>query len=276
MKHLEFDDAAKLETLSYIDANYRFLARAWKMIYTNDDDADNEYILKRRPHTRLMILICKTVFLETIYKEKGLPREVMLDTLSDLTLRQRLYRNRNGKLGLNEEDVLWLKHIYRLNIFKLGSLQFEKAKMKYLPWKGLVYREDVAQIVPEGVPILDVHIRRGVDFSPESVDRSFAWAEQFFTKHFPEHHFKAYTCNSWMLYSGNSKILPPSSNILNFANRFMLIAKSKDKSMAVTFIYGKRFRAKRDYPQTTRLQKCALQNMGNLGVGCGLIWREIN
>ena len=173
-------------------------------------------------------------------------------------------------------DVLWLKHIYHLKIFKLGSLQFKMAKMESLAWKGLGYREDCAQIISEGTPILNVHIRKGVDFSPKSVDISFARAEHFFPRHFPGHHFKAYICNSWLLYSGNSKFLPPSSNIMNFASRFLLIAESNDKSMALTFIYGKRFRAKRAYPQTTSLQKSALRNMGNLGIGCGLIWRKLD
>ncbi len=100
---LDFDDEAKREALRYIEAHYRFLMAAQAKVYSSDNDTDKEHILRYRPRTRLMILICKMVFLEEVYQAKGLPVDVMLDTLSDLTLRQTLFIAWTGRLGLNED-----------------------------------------------------------------------------------------------------------------------------------------------------------------------------
>lgn len=272
LSQLDFDVEARNEALKYIPAHYSYISKVSNEAYTLDDDTDS--IKKRKPYTRLMILIFKMVELSDTYKEKGLPEEVLLDTLSDVTLRQRLYKMMRGRLGLNDEDIIWLKRIYLLKIFKLGALQFEMTDMKYVKWKGIRYFDGVSELIPEGVPILNLHIRRGVDFSRDAVDNSFQRAESFFAKHFPEYDFVAYTCNSWMLYSGNKAFLPPSSNILDFANRFQLIGEATDKDMAIKYIYFKRYRYKKDYPQETSLQRKVLGSFSKLGAGCGIIWRK--
>mgnify|MGYP007126827047 CR=1 FL=1 len=269
---LDFDEEAKIDALKYISTHYCFISKASNKAYIREND---EYpIRKIKPHTRLMILIYKMVALRNTYYEKGLPEDVLFDTLSDVTLRQRMYLKQYGKLGLSDEDIMWLKHIYELNIFKLGSLQFEIGQMEYLTWKGLVYFDGISKKLHEGMPILNVHIRREVDLSKEAVDESFKRAEGFFTKYFPEHNFLAYTCNSWMLYSGNQRLLTSSSSILGFARRFELIGESNTNDMAIKYIFGKRYRKKKDYPQETSLQKNALNNLKHLGVGCGIIWRK--
>lgn len=272
LSRLDFDTEAKCDVLSYIPAHYRFISQVSEEAYTKEFDEDP--IRKRKPHTRLMILIYKMVALMNEYEKKGIPNDVLFDTLSDVTLRQRMYLKQYGKLGLSDEDIMWLKHIYRLNIFKLGSLQFEIAHMNYLKCNGLVYFDNISERLPEGVPILKVHIRKGIDLSTEAVDQSFKRAESFFIKHYFEHDFVAYTCESWLLYSGNQRMLPSSCHILEFARRFTLIGESNANDMTIKHIFGKKYKYKKAYPQETSLQKKALNNLSNLGVGCGVIWRK--
>lgn len=272
LSRLDFDREAKIDALKYIPAHYHFISKVSDEAYIGEDDECP--IRKRKPHTRLMILIYKMVALKNAYEEKGLSDDVLFDTLSDVTIRQRMYLKQYGRLGLSDEDIMWLKRIYQLDIFKLGSLQFEIAHMEYLTWKGLVYFDGTSKKLPEGMPVLNVHIRRGVDFSKDAVDKSFERAEGFFTKYFPDHDFQAYTCSSWMLYSGNRAVLPPSSHILNFAGRFELIGESNRNDMPIKYIFAKRHRKAKDYPQETTLQKNALLNLKKLGVGCGVIWRK--
>lgn len=270
--HLDFDQQEKVEAIKYISTNYSYISKVSDEAYLGDNEECS--IRKRKGFTRLMILIYKMVELKNIYDEKRIPEEVFFYTLSDVTLRQRLYLKAHGRLGLNDEDIMWLKHIYELNIFKLGSLQFEISHMKYLNWKGLVYFNEASKKLPEGKSTLNVHIRRGVDLSRDEVDKSFEKAESFFTKHFPIHNFVAYTCNSWLLYSGNKNILPISSNILDFVRRFEIIGESNSRDMAIKYIFGKKYRQKKDYPQETSLQVNALKNFKSLGVGCGIIYRK--
>lgn len=271
LDQLDFSEAAKSEVLLYIEKHFRYISSAADKVYSNDEAADP--VMKMNNRTALFVLMFKMVKLKLDYMIHGWPEKVMLDTLSDVALRQRLYFSRHGKLGLNREDRIWLKHIYKLEIFKFGALQYEITHFKKLDWKGLTYKEDVFAKLSEGTPILNLHIRRGVDFSKAAVDLSFQLAEKFFSKYFPEHQFRAYTCNSWMLCPGNEVILDGNSNILDFYRRFEIVAESPDPKMALTYIFRGRYRSKRDYPQDTKLQKSALEHLEQLGVGCGIIMR---
>ena len=182
LSHLDFDSQSKVEALKYISTNYSYISKASDEAYLGDNE---EYSIKKRKHyTRLMISIYKMVELKNIYDEKGIWEEVLFDTLSDLTLRQRVYLKQYGKLGLNDEDIMWLKHIYDLNIFKLGSLQFEITHMEYLKWKRLVYIDEALKKLPQGESILNIHIRRGVDLSRYEIDKSFEMVGTFFAKIF--------------------------------------------------------------------------------------------
>lgn len=269
LSNLDFDEKAKQEALRYIPLRYDFISKVSNDCYKGE--FENDLITSRKHYTRLMILIYKIVKLMDMYNEKGLPLKVMFDTLSDLTLRQKMYYEKCGKLGLNDEDIMWLRHIYRLEIFKLGSLQFEITHMNPLTWKGITYYDDAFKKVPIGTEILNVHIRKGVDFSKEAVNKSFDMAEEFFSKYFPNHNFKAYTCNSWMLYPRNSEVLSETSNILDFAKRFEIIGETNNTEFTLKFIFGGRYRSKKDYPSETSLQRNALKNINSLGAGCGIL-----
>jgi hypothetical protein len=263
---LDFDEEAKEDALNYIPAHYGFISKA---------SGEACSLEKKNHHERLMILIFKMIELMDMYKEKDIPEEVMFDTLSDVSLRQRMYFENHGRIGITEKDAMWLKQIYKMEIFKLGALQFEISHMECLNWKGIRYYEGAFERIPEGEPVLNVHIQKGVDFSREEVDKSFERAESFFEKYFPEHDFVAYTCNSWLLYPGNNIILPPSSNILDFANRFELIGEADNKEFALEYIFG-RYGVKQDYPQKTSLQVNALKNINKLGAGFGFLSRSAN
>ena len=257
LSRLDFDEEAKMDALKYISSHYRFVSKAANEAYAGE--TDDYPIRKRKPHTRLMILIYKLVALKDKYDENEWPQDVLLDTLSDVTIRQRMYLKQYGKLGLSDEDVTWLKHIYQLSIFKLGSLQFEIAHMEYLTWKGLVYSKGIFKTLPEGVPILNVHIRKGVDLSKDAVDQSFERAERFFQTYFPKHDFVAYTCNSSRDYPGNQEVLSINSNIFNFLIIFEIIGESKVNDMAIKYIFGKRYRKKEEVILKKRVYKESLK-----------------
>ncbi len=266
---LDFDDDVKVEALNYISNEYTIIS---KMAEKAMEDWENYLINLKNPYTGFMILIYKIVDLDVMYKEKELPEDVFLDTLSDLILRQKMYFKQYNQLGLSEEDMCWLKHIYYLNIFKLGALQYEIANMSYLECPDDIGLDETKKRLPEGSPIFKIHIRRNVDLSEEEVDKSFDLSKQFFKTYYPEYEYLAYTCNSWMLYSKNSLLLSPQSNILNFSNRFELICETQRKDMAIKYIFGRDYENIEDYPQETSLQRNALKHLDILGVGYGVIY----
>ncbi len=266
---LDFSQDVKNEAVDYIFKNYSSIKEQSQLL---KEENWNEYLLNLEPEVCLMILIYKIVHLEELYEEKGIPKTVMIDTLSDLTLRQNIYMNEHKRLGLNEEDTGWLKHIYSLNIFKLDSLQYELGKMSYNEC-GSLNIIDITQRVPEGSDILKVHIRRGVDLSRKAVDESFEFSKRFFKTYFPNYDYLGYTCSSWMLYSKNYMILPSTSNILDFANRFRFICESARIDQHMKYIFGRVYENLDDCPKDTSLQRSICENLENLGVGFGIIYK---
>lgn len=265
------DAAALDEMLVYLRVNRARIEALRRTLASADERGEGDWSMPSlQPNTRLAILLSAVPGAVRSYAERGIPRDVLIDTLSDLVVRQELYQVEHGRPGLAREDADWLKFIFRLTIFKLGSLQYQIAPFRLFEWKGFAH--DVAAApLPLGTPVLDIHIRRGVDLRPQEVDRSFELSRSFFSEHFSDVRYRAYTCNSWMLYPGNQRLLPANSNILSLARRFDVYAVSADPGMALTYIYGKRYRSNADYPQRTLLQRRAIADRAALGVGCGIL-----
>lgn len=268
---LDFSQDVKNEAIDYIFKNYELVKEHARQAYSGDW---NSYLLKLDPYLCLMILIYSVVDLEELYDKEGLPKIIMMDSLSDLTLRQKMYMNEHKCLGLTEEDISWLKRIYFLQIFKLKALQYEFGIMDYQECDKDSNISEISKKIPKGCPILKVHIMRGVDLTEKSVDESLAFSKVFFKTYFPDYDYKGYTCNSWMLYSENHRILSDKSNILNFSKRFEPICGTDRADMAIKYIFGKEYENTADYPQDTSLQRNALENLEHLGVGFGIIFKE--
>lgn len=235
-------------------------------------------ICRHRPFQRLAALCYGLQGLKDAWRQDGLPQDVFAATCADIALRQRLYREKTGRIGLSKEDAIWLRHLFGRRIFKLGSLQFQPFEMIYLDEETIgepymSFAPGQKKRLPPGAPVLNVHIQQGANLSPEAVDRSFERAEAFFRACFPHDRYEAFICYSWLLYPGIAGLLAPGSNILAFASRFTIVGEVRDDAQAVERIFGGRRRARKDYPQRTSLQRAALLHWMNLGYACGVIPR---
>ena len=81
---------------------------------------------------RLAVITCLLTEKYDAYREKGTPGDVIIETFKDVSLRAGLYREKTGEAGLSKDDVIWFRHIMNINIFKLGTLQFQPFEMIYL------------------------------------------------------------------------------------------------------------------------------------------------
>ena len=148
------------------------------------------------------------------YRERGIPEEVLMDTLGDIVRWAKVWSDLKGELYLGE--LCWLRWHFRMKIFQLGRLQFLAGYA----------RQDIPEAgVREGEPVLEIHIPRTGPLDPRECDASLAAAPDFFAQHFPEHRWKCFTCNSWLLDDTLAAILPGSSNILRFQRRFTPVSK---------------------------------------------------
>lgn len=272
---LALDEDVRIELRGFAQRNYGRMEVLASRAYEGENP--DFPICRLMPLSRLAVLVWKLTKIRQNYLKLGVSEEIYRDTIGDIALRQRLYYTKNGKIGLSKGDCIWFRHLVYGKIFKLGVLQFQPFEMVYLDEvleeeSGFRYSDGLRSLLLAGSPVVNVHIQKGADLEAQKVADSFALARTFFRKVFPDKAFEAFVCYSWLLYPGLREILPARSRILAFADFFEILGVSKNRDQAVERIFGKRFRAKAEYPQNTSLQRAALKRMDSLGYAIGLIW----
>ena len=228
---------------------------------------------------RLFTLLYELIPLKSFFDSKNIPNNIFYDSLDDLNFRINRYYDTNDEYGVSERDVLWLRFIYKGEIFDLGSLRFQKFHFSYAEIERAGYdymplSDYMKKRFPEGEPIINVHIQTNADLQPEKIEESFEMAHDFFTTYFPEHKYTFFTCRTWMLYPPTQDILPTNSNITAFANRFDIIATNQNAKQALDRIYGTSDIAViKAMDKPSSLAKMAYKNLEKLGVAAGVISR---
>ncbi len=160
----------------------------------------------------LVMCLCFCEELERKYAEKGIPTQVLLDTLHDIVLWTDVHYGLYGELGVSETN--WLKLHFSLTIFRLGRLQFAFENC----------RCDIPEIgIKKGEPVLDVHIPSGEVLNIEDCEQSFLEAKEFFSRYFPQYAYGCFVCHSWLLDSTLGRFMKPDSNIIRFQKMFTVI-----------------------------------------------------
>jgi hypothetical protein len=203
------------------------------------------------------------------YQKIGVPENMIWDTFRDVALRAELYFQKIGEVGLDQDDVVWFRHIMETEIFQIGSLQFQPFEMMYVeePMDGFdfIYIENAKEMLPPGSRVLNCHIPRGADLSRENVEISIQSAKQFFSEIFPDAGFRAILCYSWLLYPDMIRHLPADSRIRQFADPFYVIGTCHYAEQAMENLFGKQGTLK------TSLQRMALAHQERFGFACGII-----
>lgn len=208
---------------------------------------------QRDPRARLTYLWAFLAHLPATlawHAERGVPEEVSWATFADVGEKLRINRQIYGEAGL--DVAFWFTLHFRGSIYRLGRLQFDMHES-------------------EGDPVLGVHIpETGGPMSPEACDASFAWAAEFYPKHFPEHPATRATCLSWLLDPRLAEVLP-GSNIAAFGRRFELMPVKDEAALHGTldvlrFVFKKVVPSpeKADLaalPRDSRLRRALLDHM---------------
>ncbi|MEU6066498.1 acyltransferase domain-containing protein [Streptomyces sp. NPDC047082] len=207
------------------------------------------------PYFVVYVLLAGLPHTRAYHRERGIPADVSRRTLADLGRHMAIHRRRTGGGGLHPRQARWLAHHFRGELYQLGRLQFERARLG----------ERTAQVIsaaePDmapGVPCLNLHIP---DFhgplTPAACDRSVALARDFFARHFPEERSRVVVCHSWLLDPQLRRYLAEDSNIVRFQERFR--AGRKDTEPAdgdpVQFVFGDPDLPVRDLPRRTSVER---------------------
>ncbi len=231
-------------------------------------------LCKRMPLTRLAVVTRLLQKKYGEYKTIGVNDEIIFETFRDVTLRATLYYQKTKRIGISKGDVIWFRHIINVNIFKIGVLQFQPFEMVYLDEETIgehymTFSKEQKLSLPNGAPVINCHIQRNADLSPNRVTASMRDAKDFFMRVFPEKQFQAFLCYSWLLYPQMAERLSPESRIRKFYQLFVIIGECNDPEQAIENLFagGKR----KELPQMSMLQKMAVEHIERFGFACGII-----
>jgi hypothetical protein len=85
-----------------------------------------------------------------------------------------------------------------------------------LPEPVVLPLDEWTSILEPGDPVFNLHIPTGGPMDVDQCGESLCQAGSFFPKCFPEYHFRAYVCGSWLLDPQFETVLRAESNIVRF------------------------------------------------------------
>lgn len=159
------------------------------------------------------------------YKQKGIPEEILFDTLSDIGRWLNIWSELKGELHLGE--LTWLKNHLSMRLFQLGRLQFALGKAEC---------DITEKNIKKGDNIIEVHIPQNGPLKRKECENSFDMAKKFFREFFPEHKYKYFTCHSWLMDRSLKKLLKPDSNILVFQDMFEVF-NAQESYAALKYVF---------------------------------------
>ena len=242
------------------EEEYRFYRKLF------DENIDSFYymVLQSGQRWRLFLYLYSRFAFELgeRYRQLGIEESIYFDTFSDLGLWSSICKRDYNTIGLAEYDWLW-RHC-KFQLFRLGRLQFE-----WYPAAEEIQTK-YCHIKPGEIQ-LNVHIPEGTPLTEESCEESFEKADVFFKTSIP------FVCCSWFLYPGLSEVLPESSNLMKFRNRFVIYKIDNTSRDAEERIFIRKQDNPADYPEDTSLQRAVKQALlagKSFGNGYGVYMRN--
>ena len=98
-------------------------------------------------------------------------------------------------------------------------------------------RDEWTLALQYGDPTLGLHIPPAGKLTPEAVDASLADIKTFVAAYFPDYHYRAFTCNSWLMDPQLETLLDPDANIVRFGRRFIRLTRKSDGNAVFYFAF---------------------------------------
>jgi hypothetical protein len=258
------NDAAK-ELFSGAISEYESNIHADYTALRERADAAGELVGVHPYSAELLLFICYSKHLRTLYREQGISDRIWYDSMSDL--KWKLWECKKVKGIWGSFVAGWFPRFFNMTRFALGRLQFE-----IVAFKG-EYQKD-GKCLKDGDPVINVHIPRTLTpLDKESRENAYAQAKAFFSDK-TEGAPMAFVCNSWILYKEHENFLHEKSNVRKFMSRFDIIRSYIDPAGDVTGVFDMEPTGNiDDYPEDTFLRKAYkdfLKAGGKPGKGYGI------
>ena len=138
-----------------------------------------------------------------------------------------------------------------------GHALRQQVRLSRAEWEPVFEKDDAS---------LGVHIPASGPLTHSACIDSFRQAAPFFEEHLPEHKFKAFETNSWLMDSQLGRYLPASSNIVQFLREFYLLpAPGARDRQTLERVFGVDAARVLTIPPRTSLQRHVAAHMRNGG-----------
>ena len=198
-------------------------------------------------------LECARQVCET-YQAKMIPDTIFLDTMKCFPRFLEECKKKNGHMFFDRG--WWTYRQTSMAIFRIGELEYERKET-------------------DGEKVISIHIPSDADLSKEAVEDSLNRAKLFFGNYYPEWKECRYTCNSWLLSPVLKSMLPETSHIRSFQNRFEIVRENKDDREYMEWLFQiPGDTDPKDLPEGTSLQRNAKKYIlegGKIGSAFGIL-----
>lgn len=219
------------------------------------------------PYSAQMIFyLYLSPILKEFYKAKGFGDEMFNGVKEGIKCKLDECYNVYGIYG--SFVAIWFSRFFTYTLFPIGRLEFAP----YL--SDFEYKNEQITIF-KGDPLIDVHIPSKGRLDHDEVLKSYSKAYEFFTNYY-KREFKAFICDSWLLYPENYNIIPECKNIISFMDDYRIFKWHHDPSNDDLWrIFGNSALNYPDKPldNKTYMQRQFIKHFnkgGSLGIGFGL------
>lgn len=201
-----------------------------------------------------VFLVCASERMLAGFRERNIDDEIFWDTIMDLQYKLYECKKVHGVWGNFVEN--WYDIFYKLDIVKLGRLEYER----------MVYPDNLPEVevdgftVKPGDTVYSTHIPSAGKFSKDLREDSYARAKEFFKA---ERGGKPVVlfCESWLMNPDHLKIFPETMNIVEFQKEWKVYKYEPDgKYHDCWRTFSVDYDGDPDkLPQETGMQKCIVK-----------------
>lgn len=212
----------------------------------------------------LLIFICMSRHLKSVYIQKGIDLQIYKDSMLDL--KYKLWECKLVKGICGSFVAPWFNGFFDLTRFAFGRLQFEVIKT----WQD--YEKNGVKLVADKSKVINVHIpRTKTPLDKESCDKAYAKAREFFRDEVGEN--GAFVCFSWLMYPGTLDIIPKNSNTYRFVSEYDIIGSEDNDGEDLWRLFDTEQKDINKLPCDTSMRRAFVEhikNGGKLGNGFGV------
>ena len=222
--------------------------------------------------TDLLLFVCMSKHLRTLYAERGIDDAVWHDSMLDLKYKLEECKHVRGIRGMFV--AFWMPGWFKMTRFALGRLQFEIVDF------GREYQKDGIALSKES-KVLNMHIpRSGQPLSKDLYEDAFARAKAFFGPQLPEDQCPdgkvPFVCHSWLLYPRMNEFVSEHSNVRKFMEEFEILSWDDSDGESLWCLFDTNERNPDRLPTDTSLRRAFVERLksgGRVGWGYGILFR---